>query len=381
MKKTLLYVVGIFFLLPILAFAADYPASNANVGPWIETDKDVYNYGEQIRVHFYNAPGYSSDWICIVPAGSWDTEAGDYKYLPEGVREGVMIFNSPQPGEYEVRAYYNYSAFRYTVSARFHFAVEGEGYVYGSGYENQYVDVPITYGEPCYYTPPIAVTFAFDYFTYEIIGGFVDIVFWRGGHRFHHEPWYDHERRVSHDYMRSRDMRHRLRSDEFFRYRERLQRNNNITHPDSYYGLKARPQRPTQRRFGQTDQRQQWGQQTPQQTQQQPQWGQKPPQQIRKRPQQSERRPQLGQQPSQQDQQRPQWGQRQPQQQVRQRPQGGQQPFQQTQQRPQWGERQSREVRQRPQQLEQRPQLEKKSSRQIEKHEPMQEKHREMKER
>jgi hypothetical protein len=39
MKRILWYVVGVFFLLPILAFAADYPASNANVGPWIETDK------------------------------------------------------------------------------------------------------------------------------------------------------------------------------------------------------------------------------------------------------------------------------------------------------------------------------------------------------
>lgn len=377
MKKILRYVVGIFFLLPILAFAADYSASNT--GPWVETDKDFYNYGEQIRVHFYNAPGYGSDWICIVPAGSWDTEAGDYKYLPEGVHEGEMIFNSPVPGEYEVRAYYNYSAFRYNVSARFHFTVEGEGYVYESGYENEYVDVPIAYGEPMYYAPPVTVTFAFDYFTYEIIGGFVDIVFWRGGHRYHHLPWYDHGRRISPDYIRSKGMHHRIRSDEFFKHRERLQRYHNINHPDSYYGLKARSQKPIQRRFGQSYQRSQWEQQpSSQQTQQQPQWGQKPPQQIKQRPQQPERRPQWGQQPlSEQTQQQPQWGQK-PHQQIKQRPQQskrrsqwGQQPSQQTQQQPQWGQKPSW-------QDEQQVRSEEKSSRHVEK---FQEKHKERRER
>jgi hypothetical protein len=329
MKKALWYLVGVFFLLSTLAFAAGNPASYANAGPRIQTDKDIYNYGEEIRVHFYNAPGYSSDWICIVPSGSGDTEAGDYKYIPEGVHEGVMIFQSPAPGEYEVRAYYNYSAFRYMVSARNHFTIAGDEY--GYGYENEYVDVPITYGEPMYYAPPVAVTFAFDYFTYEMIGGFVDIVFWRGGHRYHDEPWYDHGSRISPDYIRSRDMHHRIRSDEFFRHRERLQRNNNITHPDSYYGLKARPQKPTQQWQVQKDQRPQWGQQQPQQTQLGPQRGEKKSKQIRQQPQQLE-------------------------------------------QRPQWGQKKAPPVKQ-------RPQVEKRPSRQIEKQKPSQENHKEIKER
>ena len=289
MKNTLLYVVGIFFFLPILVFAADNPAHYTNVDSWIQTDKDIYNYGEEIRVHFYNAPGYASDWICIVPSGSWDTEAGDYKYIPEGVHEGVMIFHSPVQGEYEVRAYYNYSAFRYTVSARYHFTIAGDEY--GYGYENEYVDVPIIYGEPCYYAPPIAVTFAFDYFTYEIVGGFVDIVFWRGGHRYHHKPWYDHKRRISPDYIRSKYMRHRIHSNEFFRHRERLQRDHHITHPDSYYGLKARPHKPNQQWQEQKDQHPQWGQQPSQQTQQRPRWGQRRSQEVKQRPQHLEERP------------------------------------------------------------------------------------------
>ena len=90
--------------------------------PFIETDKNIYNYGEQIRVHFYNAPGYARDWICIVPAGARYTAAGNYQYMPRGGR-GVMIFKSPRPGRYEARAYYSYSPGRYVVSARYGFTV------------------------------------------------------------------------------------------------------------------------------------------------------------------------------------------------------------------------------------------------------------------
>ena len=89
----------------------------------IETDKNIYNYGEKIRVHFYNAPGYSRDWICIVPAGARHTEAGDYQYIPRRGR-GVLTFRSPRPGRYEARAYYNYSPGGYVVSARYGFTVE-----------------------------------------------------------------------------------------------------------------------------------------------------------------------------------------------------------------------------------------------------------------
>ena len=91
--------------------------------PYIETDKDTYNHGEKIRVHFYNAPGYSRDWICIVPKGSLHTEAGDYQYIPRRGR-GILIFASPRPGRYEARAYYNYSPGGYVVSARYGFTVQ-----------------------------------------------------------------------------------------------------------------------------------------------------------------------------------------------------------------------------------------------------------------
>jgi len=110
---------------------------------------------------------------------------------------------------------------------------------YGSGYDNNYYDVPINYGEPCYYPPPVNVTFAFDYFTYEIVNGYVDIVFWRGGHRYHHEPWQEHGRRISANDIRSRDFHHRIRGSELYQHRKMLREKNNIYHPDKYYGVKS----------------------------------------------------------------------------------------------------------------------------------------------
>jgi len=87
----------------------------------VSTDKGIYNQGEPIRVHFSYAPGYNSDWICIVPAGSPDTEPGDYKYMPMGVRQGAFMFAPRPPGHYEVRAYYNYRRNGYIVSGRYPF--------------------------------------------------------------------------------------------------------------------------------------------------------------------------------------------------------------------------------------------------------------------
>jgi len=91
--------------------------------PFIETDRNIYTDGEEIRVLFYNAPGYSRDWICIVPVDSLDTEVGDYRYMPREER-GVLTFQSPPPGRYEARAYYGYSPGRYVVSARYGFTVQ-----------------------------------------------------------------------------------------------------------------------------------------------------------------------------------------------------------------------------------------------------------------
>lgn len=97
--------------------------------PFIETDKATYTYGEKIKVYYYNAPGYSRDWICIVKAGAKHTEPGNYQYLPHQGR-GVLTFKSPRPGKYEARAYYNYSSSEYRISARYEFTVTNSSQSY-----------------------------------------------------------------------------------------------------------------------------------------------------------------------------------------------------------------------------------------------------------
>jgi TolB-like protein len=108
-------------ILLIMAFC--YQTAIADVAPQVTTDKDIYSAGETIRVNFFNASGNQRDWICIVAAGSPDNEAGDYKYMPDRLSQGILTFDSPAPGKYEVRAYYNYSRNGYVVSARYSFSV------------------------------------------------------------------------------------------------------------------------------------------------------------------------------------------------------------------------------------------------------------------
>jgi hypothetical protein len=113
-------IVCIVLLIIVTFF---YQPSHVGGASIVNTDKDIYNYGEMIKINFSNSPGNERDWICIVPAGSPDTEAGDYKYMPKGLSQGLLIFDPPSPGKYEARAYYNYSRNGYVVSGRYVFSV------------------------------------------------------------------------------------------------------------------------------------------------------------------------------------------------------------------------------------------------------------------
>jgi hypothetical protein len=95
--------------------------------PKVSTDKDAYEPNGKIQVHFSGAPGSNRDWITIVPAKSKDDTVGDYDYTPHGQSQGTLTLNAPSsPGEYEVRAYYNYRQKGYVVSARHAFVVSRE---------------------------------------------------------------------------------------------------------------------------------------------------------------------------------------------------------------------------------------------------------------
>lgn len=110
-------VFGLFLSCTILCHAS--PAG-------VKTDKTAYQYGEAIKVTFSGATGLERDWICVVAAGSPDTEGGDYKYMPKDLNTGTLTFDPPAPGKYEVRAYYNYDKVGYVVAARTAFSVTGD---------------------------------------------------------------------------------------------------------------------------------------------------------------------------------------------------------------------------------------------------------------
>ena len=115
-------IASIVLLIMVTFFFQPSPVGGA---PIVNTDKDIYPSGEKIKVHFSNAPGDGGDWICIVPVGSPETDAGDYQYMPKGLSQGVLTFDPPSPGKYEVRAYYNYRRNGYVVSGRYAFSVGG----------------------------------------------------------------------------------------------------------------------------------------------------------------------------------------------------------------------------------------------------------------
>ena len=113
-------IVSIFLLITVTFLCKLSSVEGASV---VRADREIYNQGDVIRVYFANAPGNDSDWICIVPVGAPDTDAGNYKYMPRGLGQGFLIFDPPSPGEYEVRAYYNYRRNGYVVSGRYAFSV------------------------------------------------------------------------------------------------------------------------------------------------------------------------------------------------------------------------------------------------------------------
>lgn len=114
-------IVAIVILIIVAFFCQTAAAASV---PIISADKEIYNFGEMIKINFLNAPGKDSDWICIAPAETPDTEGGDYKYMPKGSSQGAIVFNPPQkPGRYEARAYYDYGRNGYVVSGRSVFTV------------------------------------------------------------------------------------------------------------------------------------------------------------------------------------------------------------------------------------------------------------------
>ncbi len=75
----------------------------------ITVAKEVFAEGEPIRVEFSGLPGRYKDWITLVEASKADKNYGKYIYVK---KSGSVVFDGMPPGEYEIRAMYQYQPSR-----------------------------------------------------------------------------------------------------------------------------------------------------------------------------------------------------------------------------------------------------------------------------
>ncbi|MCK9526707.1 MAG: hypothetical protein M0R49_12385 [Limnochordia bacterium] len=92
-------------------------------GRYAWSEQEVYTPNTSIHVQYQNFPGNSSDWITIVPVDFPDDHHKEY-YYTNGTRSGTMTFKGLEPGQYEVRSYFNWPSGGYEVVDRHSFWVK-----------------------------------------------------------------------------------------------------------------------------------------------------------------------------------------------------------------------------------------------------------------
>jgi hypothetical protein len=145
-----------------------------------------------------------------------------------------------------------------------------------------YIDAPVVFGRPLYDAPPVTVTYSYDYYTYQRVGTYVDIVFWRNGHSYRNEHWYVNGKRVSSVNIRSNPFQSRNNSSEFAGQREKLIQHHNISNPDSNNGSSSISKQKIVRHPLNIPQSPQLVQSSPQQTKQKSQEGRSNTKQTKK---------------------------------------------------------------------------------------------------
>lgn len=89
----------------------------------IVIDKNTYSRSEGITITWSGLPGNSHDWITLVAVGTSDSTYGEWFYT-EGRKSGSHTFASQEPGDYEVRVYFNWPDGGYVVQKRIKFKVK-----------------------------------------------------------------------------------------------------------------------------------------------------------------------------------------------------------------------------------------------------------------
>jgi hypothetical protein len=85
--------------------------------PKLSTNKATYSASEEIIVTYSGLPENDTDWITLVTASSPDTTYGAWFYTDSN-KAGTYTFGKVEPGEYEVRLYFDYPAGGYEVQDR-----------------------------------------------------------------------------------------------------------------------------------------------------------------------------------------------------------------------------------------------------------------------
>ncbi len=95
--------------------AADRISDGANAR--ITPGRREYTGSEPVRITFSGLPGNRNDWITLVKATEPDNTNGQWFYT-YGERSGSHTFNPTEPGNYEIRLYFNWPSGGYNVQKR-----------------------------------------------------------------------------------------------------------------------------------------------------------------------------------------------------------------------------------------------------------------------
>lgn len=83
----------------------------------IKPSKTIFTRFEQVTISYSGLPGNQNDWITLTKASEPDTTYGDWFYT-YGQKSGTYSFKISEPGDYEVRVYYDWPNGGYIVQKR-----------------------------------------------------------------------------------------------------------------------------------------------------------------------------------------------------------------------------------------------------------------------
>lgn len=91
--------------------------NSINTNTVIKPSKTIFTRFEQVTISYSGLPGNQNDWITLTKASEPDTTYGDWFYT-SGQRSGTYSFKVAEPGDYEVRIYYDWPNGGYIVQKR-----------------------------------------------------------------------------------------------------------------------------------------------------------------------------------------------------------------------------------------------------------------------